>query len=534
MKKIAVWCIILFSIFPLNIMGKDFTELLSLYKTLYKTLRKELKLKEIEIKMEKDSFNYFLLTDKKKRVGVADENGKVIIPVENYEIKYYPYVDKTVTSTFLFTSTYRVTSRSIFEVKRDFNNTALIDSLGTVLRDSIPYYLNRDNNGFWKSSNGFDSYAQDGVLNPEGKELLPCEYSGVEIYDDYIKFNKEKDGVKLYGGLMLKEPFLKTPCIFYDISCSDNYATGGLEFFVKTDPIKDMEVYNPDISYNTDFRDKGEEYYAQKKWRETIDYYSKAGIAQPWAKFYSGMSFYNISDKDIDYVEDCVYWVKNENRIANEPIDALGIKMPAPGLAFVRSRIDTYYNKYVDLDLCEEYLHTSVSLLTEYNKEDSTFLSEAKSYIGLAKLRLDSINKLKNEYAIAIDKVKQRKKQEQIAELQRQEELQRQRSQMIYNILGIFVNALQSPSSSSGTYTSSSSSSGVSAGDSSSVVSSGSNNSVKIADWENRRADAERRLKRYEEQLSKDSDSSYYKQMIRDMRNLIDQCDDQLQFLRSH
>ncbi len=99
---------------------------------------------------------------------------------------------------------------------------------------------------------------------------------------------------------------------------------------------------------------------------------------------------------------------------------------------------------------------------------------------------------------------------------------------------GIFVNALQSPSSSSGTYTSSSSSSGVSAGDSSSVGSSGSNNSVKIADWENKRADAERRLKRYEEQLSKDSDSSYYKQMIRDMRNLIDQCDDQLQFLRSH
>ena len=301
---------------------------------------------------------------------------------------------------------------------------------------------------------------------------------------------------------------------------------------VQTAPVKDMEVYNPDILYNTGFRDKGEEYYAQKKWKETIDYYSRVGIAQPWAKFYSGISFYNIADDDINYVKQCVHFVENENKIANEPVNFMGTIIPAMGLKMVREHIDSIFNKYIDLDLCEEYLHTSSSLLKVYVTEDSTFCREADSYINFVENNLESISKLKDEYSLAIEKVKNRKKQEQIAELQRQEELQKQRSRMVYNILGIFVNALQN-SSSSQTYTSSGYSSGISAGSSNSSGTS-SNNSSKIADWENRRADAVRRLNQYEEQLSKDPNSSYYKQMVRDMRNLINQCDDQLQFLRSH
>ena len=527
--KASVWTIVFCFILPLSMMGKDWTEMLPLCKT----LRKELKMKKVEIKLEDDGFRYFLLTDKKKRVGVADENGNVIIPVINDEIKYYPYVDKTEINTFLFVSTVKIRSRSIFEVKRDFHNTALIDSLGTVLRDSIKGNLSRINDGYWQTSNGVYPFAKYGVLSPEGKELLPCEYSMVNVFEDYIQFYQEEDGVKLCGGLMLKKPYLKTPCIFYDISCTDDYETGGLKFMVQTAPVKNKEVYDPDTSYNTGFRDKGEEYYSQKKWKETIDYYSKVGIAQPWAKFYSGISFYNIADNGINYVRKCVHFVENENEIANKPVNFFGTIMPAMGLKMVREHIDSIFNKYIDLDLCKEYLHTSSSLLKVYATEDSTFCREADLYINFVENDLEAIDKLKDEYILAIEKVKKRKKQEQIAELQRQEELQKQRSQMFYNILGIFVNALQNSSSLSRTCTSLDYSSGVTVGGSTSSGTS-SNNSAKIADWENRRADAVRRLNQYEEQLSKNPDSSYYKQMVRDMKNQINQCDNQLQFLRSH
>ena len=145
---------------------------------------------------------------------------------------------------------------------------------------------------------------------------------------------------------------------------------------------------------------------------------------------------------------------------------------------------------------------------------------------------LPKLNKRYNDAILKLEKIKQDEiKRQREAALQAQQ----QRTEFMLGILNIFANSLlkaSSPSSSSG-------SGNVGGGyvvpsSTSSSKGTTSNNSSKIAYWENRRSDAVRRLNQYEEQLSKDPNFSYYKQMIRDMRNEINSCDDQLQFLRSH
>ena len=48
------------------------------HKDLMKSLKKQLDLKDVSVKVEKDGFWYFLLTNKNRQLGIANQSGKII------------------------------------------------------------------------------------------------------------------------------------------------------------------------------------------------------------------------------------------------------------------------------------------------------------------------------------------------------------------------------------------------------------------------------------------------------------------------
>ena len=126
----------------------------------------------------------------------------------------------------------------------------------------------------------------------------------------------------------------------------------------------------------------------------------------------------------------------------------------------------------------------------------------------------------------------QLKEQQRLAEIKRQQEAQQRETEIMMGILKIFANALagnsgsssSSYSSGSGTYNSTTSTSGSS--------SKGINQS-KLADWQSRKANAERLLEDYREQLRRDPDNAALKSKIRSQEGVLRTCNEQISLIES-
>lgn len=85
---ILVFC--LFSVGPF--FAQDVKSIEKQNKELIKSFKKKYKyiVKDVEVIVENDGFWYFLLIGKDKTFGVANQDGKIIIPMGNNSIDYYP------------------------------------------------------------------------------------------------------------------------------------------------------------------------------------------------------------------------------------------------------------------------------------------------------------------------------------------------------------------------------------------------------------------------------------------------------------
>lgn len=328
---------------------------------------------------------------------------------------------------------------------------------------------------------------------------------------------KNENGIEVEGAITLNGMLKPLPCIFNGITIDHKYEIGkGIKYIwlVKKTELGRFEEYTED-SLNGKYRDKGEELFEQKKYGEVVEYYSKEGINQPWSKFYSGVSLFNLGLKNSIGASMLSEYIENNQ--------------------FSMYEFSIEQGSTFDLELSKKQYLAAINLLKAYLKEDETFKEQADTHISICNSHIEDLPKLNKRYNDAILKLEKIKQDEIKRQREAALQAQQQRTEFMLGILNIFANSLlkaSSPSSSSG-------SGNVGGGyvvpsSTSSSKGTTSNNSSKIAYWENRRSDAVRRLNQYEEQLSKDPNSSYYKQMIRDMRNEINSCDDQLQFLRSH
>lgn len=198
---------------------------------------------------------------------------------------------------------------------------------------------------------------------------------------------------------------------------------------------------------------------------------------------------------------------------------------------------DFLKNMEFDLDLATEQYNTSVELFDVYLKEDSTYQEDAVRWRNIALKNVAEILAVGKRYEAAMQLLKQREAA-QAAELQRQQELKRQQNAAFWSgILSAFIqgaaNAVTGGGGSGSSGKAAATYSGGTAVSTSSSSSASSRNASKIADWEARRNNAANQLAKYREQLAKDPDSAYLKNVIRSTEETLRTCEEQLNFLRT-
>ena len=522
-------------------------------KELIKNLKKSNELKDVEIKIENDGYWYFLLVGKDKTLGVANQDGKIIIPIGNNSINYFPAEQEGIVKTGIsekyvikmgFAYAYEATQPSFLIHKMNYsivspNGNILIDNIKQI-RKTYGYWLISNSNEKIKSSHDVDALSpfrfegrDIGLIKGDGEILVKPEYESISLgcgfqpheeskikeLDDiriceYSK--KNEDNVSVKGAITLDGTLPPLPCIFNDIIISEKYTSeAGLKkiWMVKRTELGGYEEYTEN-SLSKKYRDEGEKLFEQGQYEHVVEFYSKEGVLQPWAKFYSGASLFHLGISNTTGATMQTEAIENNNWQSYD---------------FLVERGSTF-----DFDLAKEQYETAIDLLKAYLKEDNTFKSQAESHINMCNSNINEIPNLMQRYQNAMLKL-EKKKQDDIKR-QREAALQAKqlKTELMYGILNIFANSLLKSGSSTNSVSTPNTYGGSSVSVGAGTNSSGSDNSSKIAEWENRKADAIRRRGDYEDKLRKEPNSSYYKQMVRDMNDMIKQCDDQIQFLRTH
>lgn len=555
------------------------------HKDKMKELKKSLGLKKVEIRQEDDGTYYMLLTSKDKRIGRADINGNVILPAAYYGINKSTVFDsievftlvngfdrigiadisgKVIVpaeySNFIFcpaieegkswaydnqdTRTgdsvvvYHEAAPAVIYAKG--NISRIYSMTGEVLRDSIMtdrcayipgYFITGTETLYVKSeythytirtpfSTACGLFSQSGEqLVAHGAELLTIY--GELYYDDKfkVKYGKErnwctytvKEGMKYkMGGFIFGFENQGIPALFNDVT----YEPSSDRWRVKRTELGKFEDYTAEMVKQGIYRDKGEEYYEKREFDKVISFYAKEGVNKPWAKFFTAMALYNKALYNVTIAN-----MISENIEKNElPYDFLK-------------------NMEFDLDLATEQYNTSVELFDVYLKEDSTYQEDAVRWRNIALKNVAEILAVGKRYEAAMQLLKQREAA-QAAELQRQQELKRQQNAAFWSgILSAFIqgaaNAVTGGGGSGSSGKAAATYSGGTAVSTSSSSSASSRNTSKIADWEARRNNAANQLAKYREQLAKDPDSAYLKNVIRSTEETLRTCEEQLNFLRT-
>lgn len=548
---ILVFC--LFSVGPF--FAQDVKSIEKQNKELIKSFKKKYKyiVKDVEVIVENDGFWYFLLIGKDKTFGVANQDGKIIIPMGNNSIDYYPAEKEGIVKTAMkdvygtkmaFAYAFEATQPS-FLVHNE--NYRIISTDGNVLFDKINRI--RKTQGYWVISTSDENIKSDhdinanstftfrgrniGLINSKGDLLVKPEYRTITLGCAYQSteeaklselnnlrlccFEKEnEDNVSVKGAITLDGTLPPLPCIFNNITIRNKYTSdAGIKkvWMVMKTALSDYEEYTGN-SLSNKYRDEGEKLFEQGKYGEVVEFYSKEGILQPWSKFYTGASLLHVGLSNTSGAKLQAESIENNNWGVYNLLDKNG---------------STF-----DLDLAKKQFETAIELLQAYLKEDNTFKSQAELHISMCNNYINDIPSLWQRYQNAMLKLG-KKKQDDIRR-QREAALQakQRKTELMYGILSIFANALLKSGSITTSVRTPNTYGGSSVGVGTGTTSSGSDNSSKIAEWENKKADALRRRGDYEDKLRKEPNSSYYKQMVRDMNDMIKLCDDQIQFLRTH
>lgn len=93
---------------------------------------------------------------------------------------------------------------------------------------------------------------------------------------------------------------LDIPCDYYNITYDKK--DGEYSFKVMSSSVGDWELYTPSNINITQYRDKGEQLFAQEKYSEAIEYYKDSLMTSPIAKLYTGISLNKLANRQILYI----------------------------------------------------------------------------------------------------------------------------------------------------------------------------------------------------------------------------------------
>lgn len=550
--------------------SQDVNQLTKEHKKFIKQLKKQHNFKSVKIVVEPDGFWYFLVQNKyTEKLGVATQDGKIIIPAQYNRIEYHPAILKGYSTYPSYDGTgvnnlnlsrikqsqamgkiaqpltmkdiepyikgefkiYHPAAPAIF-IANERKKGEVYTTDGTKLlshTSSLDYYGGYLFGGVYQDiySIGFErSYSKEKwyaylTLFPEQKNIyslytaagvcLIKEACDIDIEPNGVcTFNMKKDGMELRGAFLLKDTKDAVPCKFNDVRYTYN---GTWE--VKKNENSEYEAYVAGDELKKRFKDKGEEYFEKEDYDAVIEFYASEGVAAPWAKFFTGAA---LSGKAHTHVYRC---------------ESACIDLEENNPVVVRFKFD--------LSEAEKYLKLSLSLLDAYMKEDSVYFSNAKMKYSSVMETLENLPQLKIRYANAVQK-QSAAAAEQIRQQQQEQALRQQAMQQMVNsisqslqqcLAGTRRSTTHSIGSSGGNMvgvTGGGGASNVSSDDSSS---SSRDNTDQLIYWERKKRDTEKLIQNTRARLAKDPGNSHIKRQLESQEELLDTCDETLSRLKA-
>lgn len=518
------------------------------YEDFIKQNKKAHKLKGV-IPYKDGDFLYFKTLGKNKKRGIMNKDGEVIIPTQYDIILYSPPKEEGTQMVRLGEKQIAVwcpkTEGSF--VAHNYKDMTYPHYLicktdGTVVFDMevedfytfFPGYFEIKIADKTKSNSSLY-----GLYTSGGKKVLPIEFSYIEFNGKVCEFSKcmgdiHNGGRYLDGAIMLDGSLPALPCQFSSVE----YDSINHQWRVKKDATSEWEVYNDNKHYVTEIKDDGVRLFLEGKYDETIKFYSGVGISQPWAKYYTGAAM--VEKADNQYYK-CRHFIDDVKSNKINTVASNGFNYRAH-----------YANLNPDFELIKKLYTTGYSMLEAYLNEDSTFLEDVNK-ITSTKLeyRLEWVDGTKEVFMPYWSKF-QKENEEISAHQEKLRRERRERENAIYQaIITGFINGMNNAISGGTTRQGNkgnsvsmdranvSTNAGVYDGNvtNSQNTSSGSTtrsiNYSALADWKARKANAERMIREYNQQLLKDPNDAAIKSMIRSQENILNNCIRQISLIES-
>lgn len=513
------------------------------YEEFTEQYKKTHKLKFVMPKKEGD-FLYFFTFGKKWIRGVINKEGKVIVPTQYDMVEYFPpkeegthviengkkIVWNSKTEGSFVAHNYKKRANPHYTIYKT-DGTVVFDMEVEAFYDYIPGYFlikvadkKQSNNSLW------------GLYTSGGNEILPIECEYITFHGKVCKYAKmigeiSHGGTYMKGALMLDGSLPNIPCQFSDVE----YDSINHQWLVQKEAISKWEVYSTNKHYITEMKDDGVRLFWEGKYDETIKFYSGIGISQPWAKFYTGAAMIKKAEKQyykcLNFIDD----VQN-NRINS--VASNGV-----------SNRKLYMNLEPDFELMKQLYTTGYSILEAYLCEDSTFLEEVNE---ITSTRLDWRLEWLDNTKVKFTPYWNEFQKENAAIAAHQEELRREkqeREKAIYQaIITGFMNGINNAISGNTTRQSNNVSTsranvstnvGVYNSNTTNTQNTSSSSNTRtinhsaLADWKARKANAERMIREYNEQLLRNPNDAAIKSMIRSQENILNNCIRQISLIES-
>lgn len=408
-------------------------------KEFMKQLKDKYDLKYIYVHVEDDGYWYFHAARKEDVIGVLNQQGEVVVPIRYASIKYKKPIEEGFTINKIsqdtvwhranhgcfYAHTYKTKNvPAKYSIYR-LDGTVMVDDLealrGIELHEGyIEYVVSIANS----SDDIRIMYTQD------GENVIPLGYtSNIMNHKTCIMVkcmgSITKGGKYLYGAVMLDGSLPSIPCQYASVSYDKE-----LNQWIVEDPMThERSAYNPNKPITSEMKDKGVEFFWSGKFDEVVEFYSKAGIDKPWAKFYSGAALLEKAEKMNLNVSSFLNISKKG--IMDNTVPSLGIKWRQyfAGMKF-------------DFELLKNLYTTGYQLLDVYTQEDTTFIKEVKKYTWLdLESRLRLIENNRTEF----DPWWQKYVRENEAIMAQQQAVRQkadQQNKLLSNMLGLFLQNL--------------------------------------------------------------------------------------------
>lgn len=390
-----------------------------------KALIKEHGYTSVKVIAPNSSYWYYLVTKKdpiqRKLVGVLAPDESVLIPVQYFQVDYFPALTEGKSPIARYDARfkrdyspymlYHKESPAIFVASSngyiDFyatNGNLLNQCKGTSYK-YLPGYFVIDAGKIddFPSLESYFTIVNAKYLLQQDGSIMVSNFKNFRFIQNknYCPYSQiQTDGVERKGVYFINDPNSNIPPVFHDI----NWNTKEVEevgWKVMRTSSSVWEIYDPLKNYTICYKDNGEFLFDKMKYDEVISYYKSQNSTDPFAKYLTALSLFELAEKQID-------------KIPSFYRDVVETKV-----YFTLSSVRKEYEQYTfDIKLAESMFQTCCILLNAYLEEDSTYAEKAKIRLKVANNRINkTISKYEEMYRTACSMIGEynREREEKIA-----------------------------------------------------------------------------------------------------------------------